>query len=372
MSTSSPLIVIACGGTGGHIYPGIAIGKQLEQQGYRVHFIGSDNRMEKTKIPAAGMAFSGLPVYPLNKKRPLYTLGVLRRSLQMGLAELDRLCPIAVVGLGSYITVPTIVAARLRKIPIFLVETNVHPGKANLFLARFATCVSLAYAQSARYFGNTPTAVGGSPIRADFQFYPRSEGAEALGVNPALLTLSIVGGSQGAQIFNHKIAAELSTLLKLPDLQIVHVCGENHYAAMKEQCRDYLDHPRFHLRPYIDNMPALLACTDLAVSRAGASTLAEFAACKVPAILVPGTFGGGHQRDNAHAVAEAGAGICLEEAQFREQPLFPLIRDVMRDTEQRRQMQENCSKLNPIDAAHTIAQLVIDTTTQRRKEAPAC
>jgi UDP-N-acetylglucosamine--N-acetylmuramyl-(pentapeptide) pyrophosphoryl-undecaprenol N-acetylglucosamine transferase len=188
MSTSSPLIVIACGGTGGHIYPGLAIGGQLQQQGYRVHFIGSDNRMEKDKIPAAGMPFSGLPVYPLNKKKPWHTLSVLRRSLQTALAELDRLRPVAVVGLGSYITVPTILAARLRKIPIFLVETNVHPGKANLFLARFATCVSLAYAQSASYFGKTPTAVGGSPIRADFQFYPRSEGAEALGLDPALLS----------------------------------------------------------------------------------------------------------------------------------------------------------------------------------------
>jgi UDP-N-acetylglucosamine--N-acetylmuramyl-(pentapeptide) pyrophosphoryl-undecaprenol N-acetylglucosamine transferase len=368
-----PSIVISCGGTGGHIYPGLAVGRVLLSQGWSVRFIGSDNRMEKDKIPAEGFPFLGLPVQQLRKNQPMRSLKALYKSIQIARQDLRQQRPHVVLGLGSYITVPTIVAAWLEKIPVVLLETNVVPGKANLYLARLAQAVALAHADTAQYLPpQILQRLTGSPIRPEITQGQRAEGLSLFGLDAACKTLTLVGGSQGAQKLNQALLAALPELLALENLQIVHVSGTGNEAEIKAAAGVYAGHPRYHLLNYVDNMPALLACTDLVISRAGASSIAEFLACQIPSILIPGGFGGGHQLDNARALADAGAAILLTEPQLAITPLGPVIRDVIMDTERLDKMRENCSQLNSPLAANQVAQLIHDTISYPKEEALAC
>lgn len=363
-------VAIACGGTGGHIYPGLTLGDKLREQGLDVFFIGSSSRMEKDVIPAAGYDFVGLPVEQLNRKHPLATLSNWSRCLLQARRTLKQRRPAGLVGLGSYITVPALVAAWQLGIPVFLIETNVVPGKANQTLGRLARWVALAYAETAPAFGRTPTHVTGSPVRAAFGSWSRERGAEAFGLDPQHPVLSVIGGSQGARAINDAVLAALPRLLAIPGLQIVHVCGASNYDQIRAATASYAGHPGYRLLNYVDNMPALLATSDLAISRAGASTLAEFMVCQVPTILIPGRFGGGHQIDNARAVETAGAGLVLPED--RLEALSGLVCDVISDTERLRRMRQNCSLLNTIDAADRIAHLILNSLNLTKKEALSC
>lgn len=365
-------VLIACGGTGGHIYPGLTIGSVLQKQGVDVQFIGSSLRMEKDKIPAAGFAFEGLPVRPLNKRKPISSLLNWARCTQQARRMMQKQRPAAVVGLGSYITVPALLAARSLGIPIFLIETNVVPGKANQFLGRLATWVALAHARTAAAFPHTLCHVTGSPVRPEFGSYSRSQGAQLFGLDPQHPVLLITGGSQGAALINDTIVRELPQFLALPKLQIVHVCGASNHDQIKEATQSYAGHPRYRLLDYVDNMPALLATTDLAVSRAGASTIAEFLACQVPSVLIPGRFGGGHQIENAEAIQAAGAGLLFTEMRLPDEGLFAQVRDVISDTERLTQMRHNCNNINTRQAADHIVGFILDSLKLSKKEALSC
>ncbi len=355
-------IAIACGGSGGHIYPGLTLGHQLRTHGFDVVFMGSTLRMEKEKIPQAGFSFMGVPVRPFNRRRPLASAYNWWRCIGQARAYLKQKQPVAMVGMGSYISVPALVAARQLGIPIFLVETNKVPGKANQMLARLSQWVSLAYPESARAFPKTETFVDGTPVRPEFGSIDRETGAKAFGLNPEHPVLTITGGSQGAKAINDAVLHNLRDLLQIEGLQIVHMCGAANFDQIRAEPILSGVQDRYHLLEYVENMPALLAVTDLGLVRAGALTIAEMMACEIPVILVPGTFGGGHQKDNALAVEAAGAGIMLEEPQLQEK-LVQTVRDVILSTEKQQQMRQNSKTLNTRDAADHIVTRMINSLT---------
>lgn len=360
-------IAIACGGTGGHIYPGITLGENLQKQGYDVVFTGSNLRMEKDKIPQAGFTFMGVPVRPFQKKNPVASLWNWWSCTRAAKTFLKQHQVKALVGMGSYITVPAILAARQLKIPVFLVETNRVPGKANQLLGRLSEWVALAYAETATAFPQTETFVSGSPVRPEFGSVSREAGAKAFGLNPEHPVLTLIGGSQGAQLMNEVLLAALPELLAMEHLQIVHVCGASNFDEIKAKAPSSSGQERYHLLEYVENMPALLACTDLALSRAGASMIAELMVCEIPVILVPGRFGGGHQRDNAKAVESAGAGLMLDESDLSPARLVQCVKNVILNTEKQQHMRENSKKLNTRDAADHIVRKIVESI--REKEA---
>jgi UDP-N-acetylglucosamine--N-acetylmuramyl-(pentapeptide) pyrophosphoryl-undecaprenol N-acetylglucosamine transferase len=366
-------VVITCGGTGGHIYPGLAVAEALVNLGVDVRFVGSDNRMEKDKIPAEGYTFEGLPVRPLNKRRPFQSLLNLWLATGQARQSLRRSRPLAVLGLGSYITVPVILAAWYEKIPIILLDTNVVPGLANRYLARLATCVALAHAQTARYLpSGVQSQVTGSPIRPAILTGDRTRGEALFALQPECITLIVMGGSQGAQRLNQVILEILPELLNINCLQVVHMCGTAHLSAVREAAGQYAGHPRYRLLNYVDNMPDLLACADVAISRAGASMIAELLACRIPSVLVPGSFGGGHQMDNARALADAGAAMLLTESELSGSALMRLLRDIILNQERLNQMRECCGRLNSPRAAEQVAHLIQATISDSIKEAHSC
>lgn len=361
-------IAIACGGTGGHIYPGLTLGAALEQEGFQTFFMGSSTRMEKDLIPAAGYSFAGVPVRQLNKKRPLSSLLNWWHCTQQAKQIFKQQKPIALIGMGSYITVPALLAARQLGIPIFLVEANVVPGKANQWLARLAEWVAIAHPLTAKAFPKTKTHLTGYPVRSEFGQIDRKQGAAIFGLDPALKTLTVMGGSQGAQKINQAVATALADLLADEKLQVVHVCGASNIEQVRALTDLYASHPRYRLLEYVENMPALLAATDLALSRAGASTLAELMVCEVPVILVPGQFGGGHQQDNAISIVEAGAGTLLEETQLSAQTLTQQVQNVISNTEKYQQMKQNTKQLNPGSASQHIISLLLNSLQLPQKE----
>lgn len=354
-------IAIACGGTGGHIYPGITLGEHLRQLDYPVVFTGSNLRMEKDKIPQAGFDFMGVPVRPFNKKRPLRSVLNWWQCSRQAQAYFKQHEVCALVGMGSYITVPAILAAKKLGIPIFLVETNRVPGKANQWLGRMARWVALAYAETATSFPVTETFVSGSPVRPEFGLIDRETGAHLFGLDPARPVLTIIGGSQGAQVINDAVLDALPELLAIEKLQIVHVCGASNFDEISAKALSSSGQGRYHLLEYVENMPALLATTDLALSRAGASTIAELMVCEVPVILVPGRFGGGHQRDNAKAVENVGAGFTLEEQELSSERLVQCVKNVILSTDKQQQMRQNSKQLNTRDAAEHIVRKIVDS-----------
>lgn len=354
-------IAIACGGTGGHIYPGITLGEHLRQLDYTVVFTGSNLRMEKDKIPQAGFDFMGVPVRPFNQKNPVRSVLNWWRCSRQAQAFLKQHEVCALVGMGSYITVPAILAAKRLGIPIFLVETNRVPGKANQWLGRMARWVALAYAETATAFPKTETFVSGSPVRPEFGQVDRQTGAAFFEVNPQFPVLTIIGGSLGAQLINDTVLSALPELLAIENLQIIHVCGASNFYEIKAKAPSSSVQPRYHLLEYVENMPALLAITDLALSRAGASTIAELMVCEVPVILVPGRFGGGHQKDNAKAVEDVGAGFMLEEHELSPQRLVQCVKNVILNTDKQQQMRQNSKQLNTRDAAEHIVRKIVDS-----------
>jgi UDP-N-acetylglucosamine--N-acetylmuramyl-(pentapeptide) pyrophosphoryl-undecaprenol N-acetylglucosamine transferase len=354
-------IAIACGGTGGHIYPGITIGEHLRQLGYTVVFTGSNLRMEKDKIPQAGFDFMGVPVRPFNKKKPFRSVLNWWQCSRQAQQFLKQHEVRALVGMGSYITVPAILAAKKLGIPIFLVETNRVPGKANQWLGRLAQWVALAYAETASAFPKTETFVSGSPVRPEFGQIERETGARLFDVDPRFPVLTIIGGSLGAQIINNTVLEALPELLAIENLQVIHVCGASTFDEIRAKAPSSSGQPRYHLLEYVENMPALLATTDVALSRAGASTIAELMVCEVPVILVPGRFGGGHQRDNAQAVEDVGAGFMLEEPEFSPERLVQCVKNVILSTDKQQQMRQNSKQLNTRDAAEHIVHKIVDS-----------
>lgn len=366
------LIAVACGGTGGHIYPALAVAEALQAEGCELYFVGSDSRMEKDKIPAAGHRFYGLTIRPLLKKHPWRSVKNLWESTRQAVHILRQQRPAALVGMGCYITVPTVLAAWWLKIPIVLIETNLVSGKANQYLSRLATMVAMAYNETSQYIPHQRICVTGSPIRPGFQKLQRQVGARLHQLDPDLTTLLVVGGSQGAQKINDKVIAHAPQWLELSGLQIVHICGDSHLEDLMPITEPLRATGRYHLKGYVQDMPALLACTDLAVSRAGASMIAELLACAVPAIFIPGEFGGAHQRPNAEVVQKAGGGLILTEQELTNGGLYHIVKDVILDTERRHQMQQNCSKLNQPDAAYKIAQIILKITQRQGNEAVVC
>lgn len=368
--TGSPTIVIAAGGSGGHIYPGLALARQLKSKGVEIVFIGSDNRMETEKIPEARFAFRGLPIRPLKKKKPIRSILNLMVSVKKALKHLKSLQPASLVGMGSYISVPTVLAAYMLRIPIVLVSTDVAVGKANLFLSRFATIVTLAF-ETEQAISAKKTQLCGIPLRAEIGNYSRNDGALRYNLDPDKKTLLIVGGSQGAQRLNEVVINILPDLLALPELQVVHVCGEKHFDGLKEQT-NHMTSSDYHLLDYVAEMPALLACTDLAISRAGALAIAEFLACQIPTILIPGLFGGGHQLHNAKMVSEAEAGVLITEDSLTDERLQGIVSDVIRDTEKLKKMSQNCNQLNSINATETISNMILDISQITTSGAAIC
>ncbi len=355
-------ILFAGGGTGGHLYPALALADEIKAQkpDWPIAFMGTATRMEAQLVPQHGYPF--YPVHVVGMPRKLGP-ELLRfgKALVGSVNEARRIIrevrPLIVVGTGGYVSAPAVLAARMEGIPAVICEQNVFPGVANRVLAQVATRIFTTFPESDRYFPSGKVECLGNPIRPEAYRLSREEARARLGFPQVPHLLVVTGGSLGAKSINRATTAALEAWLDNPDWAILHVTGKGDFAAVQEATTPWKDDARYRLVEFLSEMPAAIAAADLVVSRAGATTLAELTAAGKPMVLVPYPFGGKDQPANARSLSEAGAAVALDDRDLSG--LSGAVSSLMREPERRERMGEASRKFGRPDAAQTIVSRLI-------------
>lgn len=341
--------LMAGGGTGGHLYPMLAIADTLKEQGHTAVFVGSRDRLETRLVPEAGY-----PYHPIDI-RPGKNLLHLGRAAASAWEVLKQEKPDVVVGAGGYICFPAVMAALVAGIPVVLLEQNAHPGLANQVLAPFSRMVLTSFPHT-----KLPKAVWtGNPLRQAFTRLNRPNARQSLGLTPSDKLLVVTGGSLGAKQLNDWLMALAPRILALPDWKIFHLSGERDHVRVLETMTQQQVGERYHLEAYSDQMAELFWASDLVISRAGATAVAEMAACGTAAVLVPGSFAGGHQRANATAMVERGGAVLIEPGTDDPEAIWQVLEPLLTDHQRRQQMHEASLKLGRPQAAREAAERIV-------------
>lgn len=356
-----PLITISGGGTGGHIYPAIGIAKELISLNptNEIVFIGGANRLESKIVPQHGFRFLSIPVAGLPRKltwRWLPVIGQVGAGFVNSLCLLKRLKPSVVVGTGGYVSGPVLFAASLLGIPTIVQEQNAFPGLTNRILGRLAKSVYLAFESAATYFPVRVAKVTGNPTRRSIGAIKRSNATyERFALDANLKTVMVMGGSQGAHTINKMVIDALDRLAALnQQLQIIHQTGEKDY---QEVTVAYKSSPLRHLvQPYFDSIESVYSVVDLMICRAGGMTISEVTACGIPAMFIPlPTAAANHQKLNAQAVADRGAGVVLNEQTTTGADIADWIIQIIADSAKLQQMATAARQLGNPKAGQEIA-----------------
>ncbi|HEX5827833.1 MAG TPA: UDP-N-acetylglucosamine--N-acetylmuramyl-(pentapeptide) pyrophosphoryl-undecaprenol N-acetylglucosamine transferase [Candidatus Limnocylindrales bacterium] len=358
-------LLIAGGGTGGHIYPALAVARSLRARAGapEVGWIGGHRGLERSIVPAAGIELTRLLLRSLRSGgRDIHlVLDPVRLGLSVPQALVLLLLrrPAAIFTTGGYVAVPTLLAASALRIPSVLWEGNVVAGKSVRFVAARATVLAVSHAETAAALGHPRAYVTGTPIR-ELGGVDVDEARERFGGGPGERILLVFGGSQAVRRINDAVAGGLPRLVER--VRVIHVTGEGAYAqalaarpALPEELRDrYRPYPFLHG----DDMTSALRAADLAVGRAGASTLAEAAAFALPTAIVPYPHASGHQRRNAEAFAAAGAAVLVEDEELDADRLVE-VAGVLADPARHATMSAAARDLARPDAAAAVADLVL-------------
>jgi UDP-N-acetylglucosamine--N-acetylmuramyl-(pentapeptide) pyrophosphoryl-undecaprenol N-acetylglucosamine transferase len=275
--------------------------------------VGRAGGPEERAVPAAGFELEAIRIRGLDRDAPWKNLAlpvVLPAALRAGLRIIDRFRPDVVLGMGGYVMAPAVAAARIRHIPYVLHEKDVRPGLATRTFAAAAACICTTLPGTERRLKTPRTVLTGVPLREGFS--PRTPA-----VPPRVLL--VTGGSQGARNLNNAVWGGLPELTKRFD-EVIHVAGRQGEGGIAQHRRE-----RYTAMTFNDEMSALMARADLVVSRAGVGTIAELTAVGLPMVLVPGTFGGGHQVDNAEAMVEAGAAVMIRDPELSPESLLATL-----------------------------------------------
>ena len=350
--------IVCGGGTGGHIYPALAIAEQLRADGARVLYMGAGDSTEQKLAAAAGFSFRGVDCCGLHKSSPRLIADLWRnyRGLRQARRIISGFAPEIVIGTGGYAEAPVIKAAQGLGIPTLLHEQNAYPGLANRRLSRKARAVCLTFGAAAPYFPHPDRLhETGLPVRRQVLEASREAAWDYFGVEGeerGIPTLLITGGSLGAASLN-RAAVEAYPALLAAGVRVIHLCGRKNFHEIKGSAPD---HPRLILLPYLEDMQHALALADLAVGRAGASFSAETLCLGLPTVLIPYPYAANdHQRFNARAMAEGGASVVIEDDALNGGVLTRTVLDLLNDAERLRTMSESAKAMARYDAAREIA-----------------
>src|SRR5215472_353988 len=328
-------VLIAGGGTGGHVIPALAIARELKARyGAEVLFVGTARGMENRLVPQAGFELALVKVGALKNvslATRLRTLFDLPRAILQARKIIRQFRPQVVIGVGGYASGPAMAAAILARIPTLAFEPNLVPGFANRMVGRRVSAAAVHFEQTKEYFRNAQ--VVGVPVRQEFF----TVSAQAHGHPPTIL---VFGGSQGAQAINQAATTAMPEVQgRFPGLRVIHQTGERDYNDVRAAyARGGV---RAEVSAFIDNMPTAFAQADLLVCRSGASTVAEITAAGKPAIFVPfPRAADDHQRRNAEAIAEHGAAMLVPQAELTGEKLAQLLVELFGDPARLKQMSE--------------------------------
>jgi UDP-N-acetylglucosamine--N-acetylmuramyl-(pentapeptide) pyrophosphoryl-undecaprenol N-acetylglucosamine transferase len=352
-------LLIAAGGTGGHVYPGIAVAEEWRRRhpDSEVIFVGTSRGVENSAVPQAGFTLRTIAARGIPRR---IGFGVLRavaaavKSVAQAASILREIRPHVVVVTGGYVSGPVGLMAKLRGIPVVVQEQNSVPGATNRWLNLIADEVHISFVESRNYFRRRNNLkVTGNPIRRSLLRQDRTSAYEFLRLDPRRSTLLVFGGSRGAASINRAFQDALPRLDRLQNIQIIWQAGRDEAPAMRERAKR-VSIP-VHVVPYLDQMEKAYAVADLAVCRAGAMTIAELTACGVPAILVPYPYAThDHQTVNARGLLERGAAEVIKDQDLDGDDLAQRIIKLFQDESRLRRMARNARAFSRTNAAERL------------------
>ena len=369
--------VLSGGGTGGHIYPAIAIAKELQKRDETIEllFVGTKKGLESTILPKEGYNLKTIKVRGFVRKLSTANITALKELL-ISFAEVNKILnefkPDVVIGTGGFVCGSVLLLSALKGIPTIIHEQNAFAGMTNRLLSRFVSVVAVNFADAGKYFVNArKTIVTGNPIRKDFLFAATDSNKKILGFDNDLPLVLVVGGSRGAKAINEctiKMAIECE---EKKEFQLLHITGDSQYDDVLESYREYnidTNSNRIRVEPYLHNMPQALAASDLVISRCGAGALAEITALGKPSILIPYPHAtDNHQEYNARALEKNSAAVVIIEKDLNDMILVEQVKDLLRNKALLNEMGQNSKNMAIIDASERIAD-EIEQLILKRKE----
>lgn len=356
-------ILLTGGGTGGHIYPALAIARAVRKKYPEVEigYIGTDNGLEAQIVPKEpGVQFFTVEIQGFKRSLSWDNVNTVRkfiRAVSKSKEYITSFKPDVVIGTGGYVSGPAVFAAHQLHIPTLIHEQNALLGLTTKFLARFVDVVAVSLKESTKQLTSAKRVVyTGNPRATEVVQASASKGRESLGISASNPVVLIFGGSRGAKTINQAVLNMLPKLKTLSDVQFVYITGEVHYQTITSQI-NVREYQNLHIKPFIYNMPDVLASTNLVVARAGASTLAELTALGLPSILIPSPYvTNNHQEANARVLEEQGATRMILEQDCNGENLWRAIEELMNQPDQREIMGGKAASLGRPEAANLIVE----------------
>jgi UDP-N-acetylglucosamine--N-acetylmuramyl-(pentapeptide) pyrophosphoryl-undecaprenol N-acetylglucosamine transferase len=356
-------VIIAGGGTGGHIFPAVAIGHALERlaPGTKLLFVGAKGKMEMEKVPQEGFEIVGLDIVGFNRSNMLKNIALPYKVIKSWMQArniLKNFKPNVVVGVGGFASFPVLNAAQQAGIPTLVQEQNSYAGKANKQLGRRAEAVCVAYENMDRFFPKSKLTLTGNPVRKTIaqSVVTRAEGQTWMGLNPDKKTILVVGGSLGARSVNEAIEMHLDELMK-EDVQLVWQTGKPYFEQAKQSAAKYSD--KIKVFEFIREMDYAYAAADIVVSRAGALAIAELSIIAKPVVFVPYPHAAeDHQTSNAMALVEHNAAMMVKDVDVKTE-LVKKIKMLLHDESMQDIMSKSLKVMAVRDADDRIAKKVM-------------
>ncbi len=356
---------ITGGGTGGHIYPAIAIAEALrkDETTKNIYYIGNPNNLEYGIVKKARFKFLPIKVSGMPRK---IGWDFIKWGIELELANwralyyLWRFKPDAILGTGGYVSAPALMASNLTKTPYMIHDCDAQPGMVSKFVAPMAKKVSLAFEDSASYIHSNNISINGNPIREQFKTLTKEQARQNMNLENKT-TITIMGGSQGAKSIDEATIQCLKQIFEKYDVQVIFQTGAKHYEntikALEEVYPEFEHNKNLVIKPYFDDMVTALKATDIAISRAGSLSLSEICACGIAPILIPYPYAAAdHQRKNAKSLLNKDACLYLEDKETTGKTLLEKLDELLSNPERLATIQTNTRALAKLDATQTIVE----------------
>ena len=356
---------ITGGGTGGHIYPAIAIAEALrkDETTKNIYYIGNPNNLEYGIVKKARFKFLPIKVSGMPRK---IGWDFIKWGIELELANwkalyyLWRFKPDAILGTGGYVSAPALMASNLTKTPYMIHDCDAQPGMVSKFVAPMAKKVSLAFEDSASYIHSNNISINGNPIREQFKTLTKEQARQNMNLENKT-TITIMGGSQGAKSIDEATIQCLKQIFEKYDVQVIFQTGAKHYEntikALEEVYPEFEHNKNLVIKPYFDDMVTALKATDIAISRAGSLSLSEICACGIAPILIPYPYAAAdHQRKNAKSLLNKDACLYLEDKETTGETLLEKLDELLSNPERLATIQTNTRALAKLDATQTIVE----------------
>lgn len=358
---------ITGGGTGGHIYPAVAVADELlkDETTEKIYYVGNPNNLEAVIVKDKNYEF--LPVISSGMPRKI-SFELIKWTFKMFFAWLKccsyikKYKPDVIFGTGGYVSAPVIIAGITMKVPFIMHDCDANPGLVTRKLSPYAKSISIAFIEAKDKLNNKNCNLNGNPVRTEFKILTKTQARKSLNLEDKL-TLCIMGGSQGAKTINNAAVEILKDLSKNYNLQIIFQTGKKNYdeviTKLENIYPEYKEDKNLLIRPYFEDMATVLKACDIAVSRAGSLSISELCASGIAPIFIPYPYAASdHQRKNAKCMVEKEAGLYLEDSQTTPDSLKNLLKELLDDPDKLHKIQEASLKLAKFDGVQKIVEQI--------------